>query len=226
MPVLKSTASDAKPLAFSMRDIEKQAAELLWNARKQGELMLAKARAEAEVIRKQAHEHGFEQGRQQGLRQGREEGTDIGRREALEEKRAELTSLFQAIRSILHQLEQSRQELLVSAANDVVRLAVAIARRVVRRVAEQPAVLTDTLEAALKHVVGHNDVRIVIHPSQRALLLDSLKSLQLQWPALKHAELIGDSAIAPGGARILTSHGEVDATLDGMIDRIAAEIAA
>ena len=68
------------------------------------------------------------------------------------------------------------------------------------------------------------DVRIAIHPKQRETFLAALPQLKLQWPALEHVELIEDLTVSPGGCRILTRGGEVDADLDRQIDRIAADL--
>jgi flagellar biosynthesis/type III secretory pathway protein FliH len=46
----------------------------------------------------------------------------------------------------------------------------------------------------------------------------------MNWPSLKHVELIDDPAVAPGGCRILTRHGEVDAEIEGQLDRVIAEL--
>src|SRR5205814_400213 len=97
--------------------------------------------------------------------------------------------------------------------------------RVSKRLGEiDPNVLSVNLSEAMKLVVHACDVRIAIHPKQRETFLAALPQLKLQWPALEHVELIEDLTVSPGGCRILTRGGEVDANLDRQIDRIAADL--
>jgi flagellar biosynthesis/type III secretory pathway protein FliH len=46
----------------------------------------------------------------------------------------------------------------------------------------------------------------------------------MSWPALKHVELMDDPSLSPGGCRILTGGGVIDAELNAQVDRIAAEL--
>lgn len=226
MPVVKaSTSTPLQPQVFTLRAVEQQAQAMLARAQQQAEALLAEAQQQAEVLRQEAREQGRTEGHAEGVRQGVEQGQADGRKQAMEKTAAELGALTKTLASAAEQLEASRKQLIASANADVCSLTIAIARKVVHRAAAGlEATLTDTLSQALKFVVGQNDVRIAINPSQRKFLDEALPELKLSWPSLKHVEIIADDAVAPGGARILTRHGEVDATLDGMIDRIAAEL--
>jgi len=226
MPVLKpSSSAPVQPQVFSLRAVEQHAQQMLHRAREQAEALLADAQREAELLRQGAKEAGQAEGLAQGLKQGIEQGQSAGRKQAMEQAAGELAALIKSMGSAAEQIESSRKQLIASANDDVCALAIAIARKVVHSAAAgHEGTLTETLAKALKFVVGQNDVRIAINPAQNALLSESLPSLRLAWPALKHVEIVADDAVAPGGARILTRHGEVDATLDGMIDRIAAEL--
>jgi flagellar assembly protein FliH len=111
------------------------------------------------------------------------------------------------------------------ASTDVLRLSVAIARKVTRQLAlDGPNVVTANVREAMKLAVHASDVRIAVHPSQRQTLEAVLPELQSQWPALEHVALIDDGSLTPGGCRIFTAGGQIDADLENQIDRIAAEL--
>ena len=55
----------------------------------------------------------------------------------------------------------------------------------------------EILREAMKLVVQHADVRIAIHPASGRRLQDVLPRLAMEWPALKHVEIIEDATIAP-----------------------------
>jgi flagellar biosynthesis/type III secretory pathway protein FliH len=52
----------------------------------------------------------------------------------------------------------------------------------------------------------------------------ALPQLKLAWPTLSHVELIDDATLAPGGCRICTARGQVDAALDAQLDRVVADL--
>src|SRR5690606_38601067 len=111
----------------------------------------------------------------------------------------------------LQQIDAARQQLELLGLQEVVQLAVGIAGRVVKRQgAIDPDVLAANLAEAMKLVTHAQDLRIIIHPSQRSCLEQTLPRLQLQWPVLEHAAILEDEAIAPGGCQLATAHGIVD----------------
>lgn len=226
MPLLKSTSpAAAAPQPFSMRDIERQAAAILARAQQQASALLEQAQVEAEQLRAAAEAQGRAAGRAEGQKQGVEQGLAAGRQQALAEHKAQLASLVAALSSAAGQVEKSRQELVQQGTDAVVALAVAVARKAVSRfTSANPPALLDTVSEALRFVVGQNDVRIAVNPADKLMLEECLPQIQARWPNLQHVRIVADPAVGRGGARLITRHGEVDATLDGMIDRIAEQL--
>jgi len=226
MGLLKSfnpSASAAAP--FSMRDIENQARAIILRARQQAEQLLAAAQVEAEQLQQQAHELGREEGFVEGKQQGLAEGRAAGHEQASGEHRKNLTQLVSAVTQMIEEIESSRQRLAAESIGDVVDLAVAIGRRVTKRQgAIDPAVLTTNLAEAMKLVIHASDVRIAVHPTQKETLDGELPRLRLQWPNLQHVELTEDSTLSPGGCRIVTREGQIDADLDVQLDRVVADL--
>jgi len=225
MGLIKAGNAPPTLAAFSMRDIEQQAQEILLRARQRAEQLLAHAQVEAQKLRADEKALGSAEGREEGLRAGYEEGLAAGTAQALDEHRASFTQLITALNDASQQIEQSRRQLEEEAMGEVVRLAIAIADRVTKRRASlDPQVLTDNVVAAVKMVVHAADLRIAVNPLQRTTLHDILPHLTMQWPSLQHVELIEDAGVAVGGCRLFTRHGVIDADLNEQLDRIAAEL--
>lgn len=225
MGLIKSPNAPSALAPFSMRDIETQAQTMLLRARTAAERLLAEAQKEADTLKQQALAEGLAQGKRDGMVQGLEEGRRSGHEAALVETKTQLGQVWTALTAAVTQLEAARLELEVTGLTEVIALATGIARRVTKRQAAiDPMVLAENLHEAMKLAVGAADVRIAIHPGQRKALTDELPKLQMNWPNLKHVELIDDSTVSPGGCRILTRHGEVDAEIDGQLDRVIAEL--
>ena len=225
MGLIKSEKAPAALVPFSMRDIENQARAILARAREQAEALLEAAQAEADKLTKAAREQGFVEGKKDGLAKGLEEGRRTGAQQALDEHRAQLTQVVKTLTQSAGDLDASRRALEASALADVVKLSIAIARRVTKRQGMiDPNVLTENVAEALKLVVRAADVRIALHPTQKQVLSDALPKLQMKWPALRHVELVEDPLLAPGGCRIYTDDGEIDADLNSQLDRVVADL--
>ncbi|HEY7087414.1 MAG TPA: FliH/SctL family protein [Tepidisphaeraceae bacterium] len=225
MGLIKSNAAPAALAPFSMRDIEQQAQAIILRARQQADQLLAAAQTEGVQIRQNAYDQGFRAGQEDGSKKGTEDGRTAGKQAALTEHRAKLEQLAKTLTAILSEFDASRTRFESASASEVIRLGVAIARRVTKLQASlDPNVMTENIRGAVQLVVHSSDVRIAINPQQKQVLMDLLPQLRMQWPKISHIELIEDSAIAVGGCRVFTAQGEVDAELDRQIDRIAADL--
>ncbi len=225
MGLIKSQNAPATLTPFSMADIEAAAKRILLRAQTQAEQLLTQAQVESREMKERAFAEGFTDGRLAGISQGTKDGAAAGHTAAVEEQRANLTKLLAALTGSIQSLDQSRMKLESDGLAEVVKLAVAIARRVTKQQGVIDAgVLQTNLSEAMKLVVHAADVRVAVNPSQKATLADVLPRLQLQWPNLEHVELIEDAALAPGGCRVFTSQGHIDADLDTQLDRIVSEL--
>jgi flagellar assembly protein FliH len=225
MGVIKSANSPPSISPFSMKDIENHAKTLLLRARQQADQLLAAAQTEAEQLKASAKAEGLAEGQRQGRAQGLEAGKKAGQQQALDEYRAELQNAVSALSSAATNIDTHRAHLEAQGLHEVVRLALSVARRVSKRQAIIDAeVLAANLSEAMRLVIDASNIRIAIHPSQRKLLDEALPKLAISLPSLQHAQVIEDGEIAPGGCRVFTRNGLVDADLDVQLDRIAADL--
>lgn len=226
MAVIKShvpAASNA--IAFSMADIESQARGIISRARQQAEQLLAEAQRQGEALRQQAHAEGRAAGFEEGVTRGMEEGRKLGHAKALEEHNGQLSTSVAALNAAASELNDRRRQLDSEALQDVVALSLKIASRLTKREARfDPAILMANIAECLRLVVGAHDIRVAIHPTQTATLADAMPQLKMQFADLQHVEMTEDESIAPGGCRIFTRQGLVDADLDAQVERIAREL--
>lgn len=225
MGLVKASSAPTGLATFSMRDVEDQARALLLRSRQAAERLLAEAQREAVELKKAAHVQGLAEGRRDGLAKGADEGRAAGQKQALEEHRAQLTQAVAALAEAASDLDASRGELEAAALEEVVSLAIAVARRVTKRQALiEPQVLTDNLREAMRLVVSGGAVKVAIHPAQRHTLDAALPALRLDFPRLTHVEIVDDNSVEPGGCRVFAGGGQIDATLDEQLDRVVADL--
>jgi len=225
MGLIKAADAPISVAAFSMQDIEAAAKNVILRAQRKAEQIISAAENEAHAIKSRARTEGLAEGRRLGLAQGADEGKKNGHAQALAENTAAMTRLIETLTQAARDLDDSRDHLQSNALKEVVDLACRIARRVTKRQGIiDPQVMCQNVTEALALAVHAADVRIAVNPAQLKTLESEMPNLRRSWPQLKHVELVADPAIAPGGARIFTAHGQIDGDLDAQLDRIVAEL--
>lgn len=225
MGLIKSPNTPASLSAFSMTDIEKTAKAIILRARRQAEQLLIEAQKEVDAMKAAGRADGLAAGCREGQARGLEEGRKAGHDQALGEHRDQLTRVVQTLTTTATELDAARCELETQAVRAVIELAIAIAERVTKRIGLLDAeVVMENVAEAMKLVVHTADLRIAVNPAQKAALADALPRLRLEWPVLEHVELVEDASLAPGGCRLHTRRGVIDADLDVQIRNIAADL--
>ena len=146
--------------------------------------------------------------RQAGFR----EGESAGHGKALAETRPMLERLAQTV----EELAKLRPRLREQAEEDLVRLAVAIARRVVRReLTIDPQAITGLVKAALAQLAVEEKVRLRVHPEQETAVRTCLEGA-----GRGTVDVVGDRALAPGSAVFETARGNLDASAESQLAEI------
>jgi flagellar assembly protein FliH len=144
---------------------------------------------------------------QNGFETGRAQGYADGMRSAQQARAADL----QRLESLIAQLRGGFDELSGRTADVLLDLALDIAAQVVRReVQTRPdAVLPVVREALALVIESHAHPTLRLAPADFALVRQALQDDG----RFHGCRCVEDPAIAPGGCRVETAHGEVDATL-------------
>jgi flagellar assembly protein FliH len=224
MGVIK--AERAKTLTtFSMSDLEARARLLVSKAHAEADQILKDARAEAEKLKADASATGLAEGKRKGLDEGRAQGKAQALAEAMKTEGAKLAELVKALSAGLEEVNRMRLTLESDARENLLMLAVAIARKVTHREGKlDSAVVEANVHSAIQMLQTRTRVRLSIHPDQRDLIESLLPQLKLKWPTMQHVEIVDDVAVRPGGCRVESASGQINAELDEQIDRIASEL--
>jgi len=228
MPVLKAKQAESasrSAVVLDLGDIARQGEMLKRAARAEADKVLDDARAEAERLAAAAGEEAKQQGHAQGLEQGLAEGRERGKAEALAEHRDQLNALTSAWTELAEAWEQQREAMRRDAESRVIDFAVRVAERVTHRAVEaDPGRVVDQVAAALTHVLRPAEVEVRVHPDDRPALEAAVPDLVRRFDHLKHLRLADDPAVARGGCVLAQPGGEVDATLDTQLARIASAV--
>ena len=144
-----------------------------------------------------------------GLRQGRV----VGAEEAAGSLGPVLERLSGAVEQILGQRRRFRRE----AEEDVVRLAVAIGRRILHReLGTDPEALLGVVKAALKKVESREVNRLRVHPADAPVMRQHFE----QSGRLERIEIQGDGTLARGAVLLDTERGSLDASVETQLEEI------
>lgn len=174
---------------------------------------LALARADAHAA---GHAAGLAAGREEGLRSGRAEGhadgLRLGHAEGLALAEQQMAPHRDAVREVLEQARAAIDAMAQDLTPDLVRLALAIARHVVRdTLAAHPAIVQDVVRQMLsEHAANTPSAHLLVHPDEvdglHAALGDALRDAG--W------RLVPDAGVTRGGCRVHSRLGDIDATVE------------
>jgi flagellar assembly protein FliH len=159
-----------------------------------------------EEIQERARAEGFEQ----GLQEGRETGQQ------------EFVARVQMLENMLGSLERPFEELDSCVEQQVARLAMLVARQLVRRelATEPEQVIAVVREALAALPVAARDVRLALHPEDAVLIRQAL--------AMKDSEqamqIVEDPVQNRGGCRVFTDASQIDSTVESRLNAVIAKV--
>lgn len=210
---LAATATAAQPLAFSFGDMSLEADKYVDSVRDQAAEIIADAHQQAEQIRRQA---------EQGGRQVAEQAVH----KILDEKVGQqMQTLLPAIEKLVAQLEDARGTWQEHWQNAAVKLAVAMAERIVRRQLEQhPEIALEIIQEGLEIACGSSEVAVHLNPGDFEALGGQVQQLADSMSQLATAEIVPDEGVTPGGCLLKTRFGEIDQRIETQLARLEAEL--
>jgi len=224
MPLVKEQNADLvqhEAIVLDLGDLRKQAEQIREQARRQAEQIIADARQEAERLAAAAKESARQEGLEAGHAEGEQAGREAGHAEALQQTSEALSNLQQGWTEALERFDAERSQMMLEARQSMLELAVALARKIVKRVPEvDPSVVNDQLAAAIEQMARPADVTIHIHPADRPLVEEAMPELARRFGELQHVNWSEDESMERGGCRITYGKACIDASLDRQLQRI------
>src|SRR5580704_2639454 len=120
-------------VAFNFEDLVERGEAYVETIRRQVREMLQKAETDVEVVRREAHARGLEQGRQEGLRQAADQIQKRATELAEKASRDGLATTLPAMKAAVQALVIERDRWLAEWESTAVRLAAAIAEKLIKR---------------------------------------------------------------------------------------------
>ncbi len=227
--ILKANSARELParVAFNFEDLREQAAAHLSRAREEAASIVDQARRDAESLRQKTIEEARVQGRKEGL-QTAQQTIDQQVKTLVEQRFSEhLKTTLPALAQAAGALREERDHWLLRWEQAAVELGVSIAEKLLKsNLAAKPELAAGMIAEALQLAAGQPQLKVRLHPLDLERLGAHAGEVVQHLAACGRPELIADATISPGGCVIDTQHGEIDARLETMLDRIASELLA
>jgi flagellar assembly protein FliH len=209
--ILRASESHHDPhvAAFNFDDLAVQAGRHLAEARAEADAIIAQARAEADDVCRRA--------------------TEAGRKAAAAEFEAAVAAgvapAIAAVEQAAVEVQRAKQQWFSQWETDVVRLAAAIAAKVIRReLREQPEITLSLVREALELAAGSPNIHVHLNPKDYETLGSQVRAIIAAMSAIGDAEVVSDAAVTAGGCRVETRFGVIDQQIESQLKRIEEEL--
>ncbi len=219
MSIIKSAdrARGIQPVAFNFDDMAVKAGVYLDGVRQQASQVVSRAQQQAEQTRKKIEEDSRKKGYADGQR-------DVQRH--VEKKLGEqLATLLPALATTIQEIQHAKQAWLTHWERSAVRLATAIAEKIIRReIDAKPEISLALVRESLELAAGSSTVRVLLNPKDHETLRPKADALIAGMAGLGACDLVADPAISPGGCRVETAFGSIDQQIETQLKRIEEEL--
>lgn len=189
----------------------------------------ADAEAQADLHRLREEIRAAESERDRIRADARREGLLLGLKDAMEQAAAserarvagEVAALAEVLRRAASAVEEQRASLVAAGERDLVKLALAVAARIVKsEVVLNRPVAAENLRHAIGLVASRRELQVLLHPDDLACVEEFLPELRREFADLRKISLEGLASVERGGVIVQTREGSVDATIDAQLEQI------
>ncbi len=226
MPLIKARdTADLTSQLPTQGHMEASVTIIIERARQDASRIIASALEESRAVAAEIHENARREGYEAGLLAGRETGRLEGSQEAREEMRSQLEHLVESWSSLLEKWSDAEAARLDETARLSLRMSLALSERLVHRQVEvDPSVVIDQIRNALELAQSPADLEIVVADSDRHRVHKALPGLLERFENMGYVSIRGSDTMAAGGCQLQMRGGEVDASLESQLQRLAEAI--
>ncbi|MBI2889374.1 MAG: hypothetical protein HYY13_01165 [Nitrospirae bacterium] len=211
-----NATDEAAPPPSPAEEAEHTAELILREAKKQADKILAQAWKEAESIQAMAREKGFELGRIDGVKKGEAAG--------FEKVKGESKPLFETLQAAIGRLAKVETEIRDTSEQQLYRLAVKIAQKIIKREIAAASPVVENLREAVRRAADVNRLVIRVNPQDLELVQRYRPALMAEVEGIKTINIQADAALKPGGCVVETNFGDIDARIESQLQELEKEI--
>jgi len=168
---------------------------------------------DVEQLEKDAFDRGYTQGREEGREEGLKEGLEEGLKKGEEYAAARIEEMTGRYTDTLAEIEVLKDTLRTEVEEEVVRLALAVAKKIVHREIQiDPTIIHTLVRVALERVSGKSAVTVRLSQPDYEYMMRRREDLGRM--VGREINFESDSTITQGSCIIQTETGDVDARIE------------
>jgi flagellar assembly protein FliH len=204
-----------------LSDLAAEAQTVMLDARQQAARVLAEARSQAEASSEAASARAYAEGLARGSSDGHADGFKKGLAEGRQVLAEQSADLVAQLRAIACELKGARDEMLHTGRCELLDFALELAAKIVGQVAVRDiGAARQNVRKVLELADRHRELCVKVNPLQLAALAENLPELTESLGRSGGVRLAGDATVSPGGAKVHTDGGEIDATIETQLDNV------
>lgn len=132
-----------------------------------------------------------------------------------------LLNVFTSLRAAADGLHALRDKVMRESEDELVRLIMIVARKVIlREVAQDRRILAEVVQAAIADISGRDEITIHLNPDDYAQVSAGREGFFRKEAVTERMQFKTDPSVLPGSCRIDTDMGTIDASIDSQLDEI------
>lgn len=214
----KDQETAQQELRTQRAELDEEAKKIVAMARQSADSITTTAKAEAESLKKaaQLEVDGLRQkAEREGYQLGEEKGYLVGEKDGLKAARFEWQTLMQETEMLITELQTSRMGMLKASEEEMLRLVIAFAKSVLK---VEPTVNKDiilrNIDAALNKIADVDKIVMRINLRDKSMCEAHKDEFLRRLSTISELKIIEDGSLRPGGIKIETGVGSIDATIE------------
>jgi flagellar biosynthesis/type III secretory pathway protein FliH len=188
--------------------------------------LIDKASADAEALLNDAHQRALELVNDAVSRtnsieaEARQNGYDRGLADGRNAAQAEMDEMLSTMRGLVEMARTERHKIIEAAEPEIVRLATAIAERILHQhVASDPNAVLDMTRAAITRLVNRETVTVRVNPADIETMRENRDTI-MSMNDIEHLRVIEDQRVDRGGVVLETESGTIDAKVSTQLREV------
>ncbi|HWI54061.1 MAG TPA: FliH/SctL family protein [Desulfobacteria bacterium] len=199
-----------------LQETEQMVRELLETARQEAQKIIQKANEEADAIISSGNEQVREV-HEAAFTKGREEGYQYGLKIAEDESVARIMEA----EKLVEQARQERVEIIEGSENEILQLAMAVARKVVgEEIVLNSECVVDIVKKAIQKATDRQELTVRVNPENLDVTLNAEEEINKSAAGIRKMRVTADPAVSIGGCVVETPNETVDARVERQLDEI------
>ncbi|MGR3310238.1 MAG: FliH/SctL family protein [Candidatus Brocadiales bacterium] len=171
-----------------------------------------------------ARKEGYQQGLKDAMKDieaSKEETYHEGMKDGCKQAEDKLSAVFRVLQDAALQIQREKCDIWQKSETEIIKLALAIAQRVVGyEVANNNHLIEKAVAAAIEQVGKRKIISIRVNPAD----VTKLKDAKITTDSDNTFEIVADQKIGPGGCMVETDFGCIDAQLETRMNKVINEL--